>query len=149
MNERQRNHFLWLWSQRRSRGANTVALRGALIGAGGGLLFSMIMLSSMGAPASAGYTGLAALLPMLQRAGLLLAMTVPAMACACALGARRLYALHEFQYQSLLLQGARVPTAKPVLQTADHAPAIAVAVVAGVIGLQILALAIAVHLGRL
>ena len=64
MNERQRDLFLWLWARRRARGAAVVGLRGALVGAAGGVLFSGILLSGMGAPAAAGYTGLSAVLLM-------------------------------------------------------------------------------------
>ena len=138
MNERQRDLFLWLWSRRRTRGASRVGLRGALVGAAGGLLFSGILLSSMGAPSAAGYTGLSAMLPWLERAATLLLMTVPGLAAVGFFNARRIFTLHEHQYQQLLHAGARVPMQRPVLTVQDRWPLIAVgvavAVVAGFVG---------------
>jgi hypothetical protein len=134
MNDRQRDLFLWLWSQRRTRGAATVARRGALVGAGGGLLFCTILLSAMGAPAAAGYTGLSVVLPWIERASLLFMMTVPALTAVGFVNARRIYALHEHQYQALLQAGARVPTHKPVLRAFDRWPVIAVGVALVVVG---------------
>jgi hypothetical protein len=134
MNERQRDLFLWLWSQRRTRGASAVGLRGALVGAAGGLLFSGILLSSMGAPAVAGYTGLSAVLPWLERAATLLLMTVPGLAAVGFFNARRIFTLHEHQYQQLLHAGARVPMRRPVLTVQDRWPAIAVGVAVAIVG---------------
>ena len=134
MNERQRDQFLWLWSQRRARGASAVGLRGALVGAAGGLLFSGILLSSMGAPAVAGYTGLSTVLPWLERAAGLLVMTVPGLAVVGFFNARRIFALHEHQYQQLLQAGARVPAQRPVLTLQDRGPLIAVGLAVSVVG---------------
>ncbi|MEN9629191.1 MAG: hypothetical protein RJA10_2418 [Pseudomonadota bacterium] len=134
MNERQRDQFLWLWSQRRTRGASGVGWRGAWVGAAGGLLFSGILLSGMGAPATAGYTGLSAVLPWLERAATLLVMTVPTLAAVGFVNARRIFSLHEHQYQQLLQAGARVPAGPPVLTLKDRGPLIAVGVAVAVVG---------------
>lgn len=137
MNERQRDLFLWTWSRRRAPGPRRVALRGAVIGAIGGLMFSVIMLASMGAPASNGYTGLSAIIPLLERAGLMLSLAVPAFAAIGWVGANRIYAANEHMFQSLLRAGADVPEDKPAMQRLDHWPAvmvgIAVAIIAGLI----------------
>lgn len=129
MNQRQRDHFLWVWSRRRAPGAWRIALRGAIIGALGGLLFCVIMLASMGAPPASGYTGLAVIIPALERAWLLVTLSLPVFTVMGFVGARRIYSLQEHQYQSLLQAGARVPTQPPTLQTADRWPAIAVGIV--------------------
>ena len=126
MNERQRDLFLWVWSQRRAPGAIHISLRGAAIGALGGVAFSIIMLSSMGAPAANGYTGLSAIIPALERGWLMLTMAIPAFAGIGFLGANRVFALNERMYQSLLQSGARVPEQKPVMQGGDRWPAIMV-----------------------
>jgi hypothetical protein len=41
VNERQRDLFLYQWSRRRAPGAARIALRGAVIGAFGGLAFAV------------------------------------------------------------------------------------------------------------
>lgn len=149
MNERQRDLFLWLWSQRRTRGAARVARHGALIGAGGGLLFSALMMSGMGTPAGAGATGLSAILPLLERAATLLLMTVPALACVGYFKARHMYHLQERMFQSMLLSGARVPARRPVMQAGDRWPAVAVGVTVALIAGFVLALVWAASSGRL
>jgi hypothetical protein len=149
MNERQRDLFLWVWSRRRAPGPVQVAARGAVIGALGGLAFSIIMLSSMGAPAAAGYTGLSAIIPMLERGWLMLTLAVPAFAFLGFLGANRVYAANERMYQSMLQSGARVPEQKPIMQGADHWPAIMVGVAAAIIAGFILFLFWAASTGNL
>ena len=149
MNERQRDLFLWQWSQRRTRGLAQVGRRGALIGAGGGLLFSAFMLHTMGAPAAAGHTGLAALLPVIERAALLLALTVPTLAVMGFVHARRVFNLHERMYRSMLDAGARVPAQAPVLQAGDRWPAIAVGVTVALMAAAIGGLVWAAGSGRL
>lgn len=149
MNERQRDHFLWLWSQRRTRGASQVGLRGALVGAAGGLLFSGILLSGVGAPAAAGYTGLSALLPWLERAATLLLVTVPGLAAVGYFKARRIFSLHEHQYQHLLQAGARVPAQRPALAVQDRWPAIAVGVAVATVGGFVACVVWAANAGRL
>ncbi len=116
MNERQRDLFLYIWTERRKRGQAAVALRGAIIGAIGGVLFSLILGSSMGGAA------------LIENAGKLLLLSVPAFGWIGYLGATRVFASQEAMYQAMLASGARVPDTKPVMQGADRWPAIAVGV---------------------
>ncbi len=132
MNERQRDLFLYLWSRRRTTGPAAIALRGAIIGALGGVAFAAIMLGAVGADRGS-YTGISALLPLIERGGLLLGLAVPAFAWIGYLGASRVYAAQEAMYQSMLAAGARVPEQKPVMQASDRGPAIAVAIAAAII----------------
>jgi hypothetical protein len=127
MNDRQRDLFLYLWSRRREPGPAAVALRGALIGGLGGLVFAILMLGETGADRG-GYTGLSALLPLFERGGVLIALSVPAFAWIGYLGASRLYASQEAMYQAMLAAGARVPEQKPAMQARDRGPALAVAI---------------------
>jgi hypothetical protein len=122
VNERQRDLFLWQWSRRRQRGLSTVALRGAVIGAIGGVLFAAILFSGSG-PEN-GST--ASLLVFLQRAGLMLALSVPAFAWIGYTGARRVFSANEAMYQSMLQSGADVPEQPPQLRAGDRGPMIAV-----------------------
>jgi len=115
VNERQRDLFLWVWSQRRKRGQMAVALRGALIGAIGGLVFALAL-----AGADAPFFNVVIL-------------SVPAFAFIGWLGANRVYASQETMYQSMLCAGARVPEQKPVMQAGDRGPAIAVGIAVAVI----------------
>ena len=126
MNARQRDQFLFLWSRRRQRGATTVGRLGAWIGAGGGLLFTLIMLASMGPPDAAGYTGLSSLIPVVERASLLLVMTVPTLAAIGRSKARRVFMLQESMYLRLLSDGAQVPATAPTLKPIDRWPALLV-----------------------
>lgn len=48
MNERQRDLFLYVWSRRRAPGQMAVSLRGAIIGALGGVVFALILLPDIG-----------------------------------------------------------------------------------------------------
>lgn len=139
MNERQRDLFLWVWSQRRKPGQAAIALRGALIGGLGGLVFAIVMLSQIGADRGS-YTGLSAILLLIERGGLLLALAIPAFAGLGFLLAGRVFAANETMYQSMLASGARVPTQKPHMQAGDRGPAIAVAIAAGVIAVFIIVL---------
>ena len=133
VNERQRDLFLWVWSRRRAPGLMQVSLRGAALGALGGLAFSSIMLAAMGAPDPKGYTGLSAIIPMLERGWLMLSMAVPAFGLIGFLGANRVFALNERMYESLLQSGARVPEQKPEVRGGDRWPAIIVGVAAAII----------------
>ena len=133
MNERQRDLFLWLWSRRRAPGPLRVALRGALIGAFGGLAFSAIMLTSMGAPPASGYTGLSTIIPLLERGWLMVTLAVPAFAIIGLLGANRVYSANERMYQSMLQAGASVPEQKPTMQVLDRWPAVVVGIVVAII----------------
>jgi len=139
MNERQRDLFLYVWSRRRQRGQAAVSLMGAGIGALGGLVFALVLGSEMGADRGS-YTGISALLPMLQRVGAVLALSVPAFAFIGFLGANRVYASQEAMYQSILATGARVPDQKPVMQPGDRGPALAVAIAFGVVAIFIIVL---------
>lgn len=132
MNERQRDLFLWLWSRRRTPGQAAIGLRGALIGALGGVAFALIMLGETGADRGA-YTGIAVIIPLIERGWLLLTMAVPAFALIGWLGANRVYASQEAMYQSMLASGAKVPDQKPVMQMGDRGPALAVAIAAAII----------------
>ena len=132
MNERQRDLFLWLWSERRKPGQGAIALRGAVIGALGGLLFTLLMLGSIDAAGGA-YTGLAAVLSLLERGGLMLVLAVAAFAGIGFMLANRVFAAQERMYQSMLSAGARVPDHKPKMQPGDRGPAVAVGLAVAVI----------------
>ena len=130
MNERQRDMFLWKWSRSRRPGRAAVAIRGAVIGALGGLLFTAIMLGSMG---SGGNRSTAAVLSWLHQGWLMLGLAVPVFAALGFATAYRVFSSQEAMYQSLLRAGARVPDEKPVLAARDRGPAIAVGIVVAVI----------------
>ena len=117
MNERQRDLFLYVWSKRRGPGRGAIALRGLIIGAIGGLVFTFALASAAGFE-----TFLKILLP-----------AVGAFGGMGFIGANRIYALQEQQYQSILATGAQVPSEKPVMQPGDRGPAIAVAIAVAVI----------------
>ena len=138
MNERQRDLFLYVWSRRRTPGQAAVALRGAIIGAIGGLVFALIMVGDVGAGARGSYTGISAILPLIERGGTLLVLSVGAFAGIGFVLANRVFASQEAMYQRMLESGASVPAQKPVMQGADRWPAVAVgiafAVIAGFIG---------------
>lgn len=128
MNERQRDLFLYLWSRRRAPGATAVALRGAGIGALGGIVFGLLL--SPGAPPGvAAYDILGQAMAGLR----IYALAVPAFALLGFLGARRVYASQEAMYEAMLASGARVPEAKPAMQAGDRGPAIAVGIAVAVI----------------
>lgn len=131
MNERQRDLFLYVWSRRRAPGQAAIALRGALIGAAGGLVFALFMAGGIDFGGKGG--GLAAILPILSRGGLLLVMSVAAFAAIGFFGANRVYASQEAMYQSILATGARVPEQKPMMQPGDRGPALAVGITVVVI----------------
>lgn len=132
MNERQRDLFLYLWSERRKPGQLAVGLRGAAIGAIGGLVFALVMASS-GAIDRGSYTGLAAIIPLIERGGMLLLLSVGAFGAIGWLGANRVFAAQEAMYQSMLAAGAQVPDQKPQMQPGDRGPAIAVGIAVAVI----------------
>jgi len=139
MNERQRDLFLYVWSQRRKRGQAKVSLMGAAIGAIGGVLFTVLLLSAGGVDRGS-YTGLSAILPYLQTGATMLVMAVPAFAFIGFVGANRVYAQQEAMYQSILATGAQAPSQKPVMQPGDRGPAIAVAIAFGAIAIFIIVL---------
>jgi hypothetical protein len=132
MNERQRDLFLWLWSRRRTPGQSAIALRGALIGALGGVAFALILASSGGVDRG-GYTGLSVIIPMIERGGMLLLLSVGAFGLLGFILANRVFAAQEAMYQSMLQAGARVPEQKPQMQVGDRGPALAVAIAVVVI----------------
>jgi hypothetical protein len=117
VNERQRDLFLYVWSRRRKPGQMAIALRGAAIGAIGGLVFAAILSSDI-----AGGGGLQ-----------LFAMSIGAFAFIGFVLANRVFASQEAMYQSMLSTGAQVPVQKPVMQGADRWPAIAVGVAVAII----------------
>ena len=137
MNERQRDLFLWQWSRRRSPGKLAITLRGAAIGALGGVLFGLLLAPGP-APGVHAYDFLGQLLSGLK----VYALAIPTFAAMGWSGARRVFVTHEAQYQSLLAAGARVPEQKPVLQMRDRGPAVAVAITVVVIAGFILFVAI-------
>lgn len=137
MNERQRDLFLWLWSKRRTPGHRAVALRGAGIGALGGVLFGL-MLSPGPAPDVHAYDTLGQLVSGLG----VYVLSIPIFALLGWRGAARVFASQEAMYQSLLAAGARVPDQKPVMKTSDRGPAIAVGITVVVIVAFILFVAI-------
>lgn len=128
MNERQRDLFLWQWSRRRTPGRHAIALRGAAIGALGGILFGLLL-----APGPAPGVHAYDFLGQLLSGFMVYVYSVPAFAAIGWSGARRVFASHEAMYQSLLATGARVPDQKPVLQVRDRGPAIAVGIAVVVI----------------
>jgi hypothetical protein len=142
MNERQRDLFLWLWSQRRKPGPQAIALRGAAIGALGGLVFALILGGSGGIDRG-GYTGLSVIIPLIERGGMLLVLSIGAFGALGFILANRVFAAQEAMYQSMLASGARVPDQKPQMRPGDRGPAVAVAIVAAVIAVFIVALFVA------
>ncbi|MEZ6023573.1 MAG: hypothetical protein R3C16_09245 [Hyphomonadaceae bacterium] len=140
MNERQRDLFLYIWSRRRTPGQAAVALRGALVGAAGGLAFALIMLSAIN---TEGGNTWAAQLEQIKQVGMLLVLSVPAFAFLGFILANRVFASQEAMYQAMLRTGAQVPAEKPVMQAADRWPAVAVGVAAAIIAVFIIALFIA------
>lgn len=139
MNERQRDLFLYVWSRRRKRGQAAVSLIGAGIGAAGGVIFTVMLLSAGGVDRGS-YTGLSAIIPILTQGAAMLAMAVPAFGFLGFVGANRIFASQEAMYQSMLAAGAQVPSQKPVMQPGDRGPAIAVAIAVGVIAIFIIVL---------
>lgn len=117
MNERQRDLFLYVWSKRRAPGRGAIALRGLIIGVIGGLVFTLALSSVAG----------------FENFMKILVPAVGAFGAIGFIGANRVYALQEHQYQSILATGAQVPAEKPVMQPGDRGPAIAVAIVAAII----------------
>ncbi len=129
MNTRQRDRFLWQWSQRRRLGQANAFWRGILIGTIGGLAFAAFLGTDIGFTELKGQNTLHAF----GQIGLLLAMSVPTFALMGGLGAWRLFRSHEQMFQDLLHRGAQVPMAAPVLALSDRGPAIAVAVAATIV----------------
>jgi hypothetical protein len=130
VNERQRDLFLYQWSRRRAPGATRVALRGAVIGAIGGLVFAAILLQDgahtpgVHASDTAGQIGSALTL---------LGLSVPAFASIGWIGARRVWAANETMFRAMVDSGARIPDEKPALRLADRGPLLAVAITVAVI----------------
>lgn len=131
MNERQRDLFLFLWSQRRKPGRGAIGLRGAIIGALGGVLFALIM-----APAGNDFLHM-------------LSMAIPAFGFIGWVGADRVFANQERMYHAMLEQGAQIPAQKPVMQMKDRGPAIAVGVAAAIIAGFIIVLIVMASTGAL
>src|SRR5262245_30400324 len=108
MNERQRDLFLYVWSQRRKPGRNVIVLRGLLVGALGGVLFALIL--NPGAPVGVmPYDFIGQIMPKLQ----VLAMAVPVFAAIGWIMANRVWNAQEGMYVRLLDGGAQVPAQKP------------------------------------
>ena len=124
MNERQRDLFLWQWSRRRTPGAAAIAVRGALIGAAGGVVFALMLSSGLRADNGS----VASVLAVLQQGAAVLVLSVPAFAWIGHVGASRVFAANESMYQAMLRSGASLPEHAPQLQAGDRGPAIAVAV---------------------
>jgi len=143
VNERQRDLFLYAWSRRRTPGQAAIGLRGAAIGALGGLVFALIMAGGIDFGGKGG--GLAAIIPMITRGGTLFAISIAAFGSLGFLLANRVFASQEAIYQSMLASGARVPDQKPVMQGADRWPAVMVGVAVAVIAGFILFVAVAVR----
>jgi len=123
MNARQRDLFLYLWSRRRQAGRAKIVMRGAIIGALGGVLFTLMMLSAI----DLGNTW-PELMEGLGKVGLMLGLAVPAFGLIGLLGSSRVWNSQEQMYQAMLSAGARVPDQKPVMQPGDRWPAIVVGV---------------------
>jgi hypothetical protein len=147
MTDRQRDLFLYQWSRRRAPGGARIALRGALIGALGGVAFAMILLGDGAArppdvPAY-DYAG------QIKAALTLFGMSIPAFAAIGWAGAWRVWRSNEMMYQAILQSGARVPDRKPELALSERGPMIAVIVTAVVIAGLIAWLWWAANTGRL
>ncbi|MGQ0801981.1 MAG: hypothetical protein ACT4NL_17935 [Pseudomarimonas sp.] len=125
MNERQRDMFLWQWSRRRRPGRFMFAIRGAVIGALGGVLFAWLMFFGMDEGAN---RSTAAVLSMLQSGLLMVLAAIPAFAMLGLTAALRVYSGQEAIYQQLLLAGHPLPSQAPSLQAGDRGPAIAVGI---------------------
>ncbi|MEZ5961067.1 MAG: hypothetical protein R3C30_11670 [Hyphomonadaceae bacterium] len=132
MNERQRDLFMYVWSRRRTPGQAAISMRGLIIGALGGLLFTLMLIGDFGADRGS-YTGVSAIIPFIERGGKLLVLSVGAFAAMGFFLANRVFASQEAIYQRLLAQGATAPAEKPVMQGADRWPAIAVGIAVAVI----------------
>ncbi|MBX3430533.1 MAG: hypothetical protein KF779_13210 [Hyphomonadaceae bacterium] len=141
MNERQRDLFLYQWSRSRAPGQMAISLRGAAIGALGGLLFTLMLIGDVGGDRGS-YTGLSAIIPFIERGGKLLVLSVGAFAAIGFGLANRVFASQEAMYQSMLATGAQPPAEKPVMQGADRWPMIAVGIAVAVIAGFILFVAI-------
>lgn len=137
MNVRQRDLFLWQWAQRRRVGLRTVALRGTLIGAAGGLAFAWILGSDFSS--GTGARDVAWALAASKQWAQLLLMSVASFAGIGYALTTRVFRAHEFMFQQMLQSGAVVPATPPVLTLADRGPAIAVAIAATLIGGLVLA----------
>jgi hypothetical protein len=103
-----------------------ISLRGAIIGALGGLVFALMMIGEIGDRGS--YTGISAILPLIQRGGTLLVLSVGAFAGIGFALANRVFASQEAMYQGMLNSGAQPPAEKPVMQGADRWPMVAVGI---------------------
>jgi hypothetical protein len=121
-------------------------MRGAVVGALGGVAFAMI-LAQGGArtPGIAAYNTADQIRSVLQ----LLLLSVPAFGGIGLAAAHRVWRSQEATYQSLLAAGARVPDRKPELTIGDRGPAIAVAITVVVIAGLVAALFWAASTGRL
>jgi hypothetical protein len=108
VNERQRDLFLYVWSRRRAHGQMAIALRGAIIGALGGVLFTLLMIGDIGADRGS-YTGVSAILPFLQQGGTLLVLSVGAFAGIGFFLTNSVFASQEAIYQNILATGAQSP----------------------------------------
>lgn len=139
MNDRQRDLFLWIWSRRRKPGRMAIAMRGAAVGALGGLVFAMVMASGIG---KGGNHSLAAFMASLKDAGKLFALSIPAFGVMGFALAWRVFSTQEAMYQKILRSGAQVPEQKPILSTGDRWPAILVGIVVAVIAVFIIVLII-------
>jgi hypothetical protein len=119
-----------------------IALRGGVIGALGGVLFTLLM--SPGAPSTVHAYDLGGqLFGSLASHFRMLALAIPAFGAIGWLLADRVFAAQETMYQSMLQAGAQVPAEKPQMQLADRGPALAVAIAAAVIVAFIIALFVA------
>ncbi|MDX2274771.1 MAG: hypothetical protein NW206_04900 [Hyphomonadaceae bacterium] len=144
MNERQRDLFLYVWSQRRKPGRNAVVMRGLIIGALGGVLFA-VLLNPGPPPGVMPYDFIGQIMPKLQA----LALAVPAFAAIGWFGANRVWNTQEGMYVRLLNAGATVPERKPEMQLADRWPAIMVGVAVLIIAGFIISLMIMASTGAL
>jgi len=148
MNPRQRDLFLWVWSRRRKPGRAAIALRGLLIGALGGVLFTLIM--SPGAPSGTpAYDAAGQLFGALGEYWRMLLLAAPAFGFIGWIGADRVFVQQERMYQAMLEAGAKVPEQKPVMQMSDRGPAIAVGVAVVIIAGFIITLMVMASTGAL
>jgi len=140
MNERQAQLQLYQWGKRRKLGRMNATVRGAIVGAIGGLLFPVLMFAFSGGatieyrdmPTEWRWTGAYGTFFVMA------AMAVPAFAALGALVAWRVWGSQEAIYQSLLAQGYKEPAEPPVLTNAEKWPQYAVFGALGLIVLFIL-----------
>ena len=124
MNQRQAQNFLYEWGKRREGGIRKTILKGAGIGAIGGICFGALFWA-LSPNLSISEDELAPFLILLARAigpvAFLFLMTTGAFAGLGAFAALAVWRKMEAQYHQLLAAGVRPATEKPVYTLKDRA----------------------------